>query len=348
VATEPNTADVLIRIEDLSKQFVTANSTIDRLRGRKRRVLRAVDEVSLEIRRGEVLALVGETGSGKTTLGRCLLGYHQPTSGRLWYEDVELTALSPAKRQKLRPKMQMVFQNPYGSLNPRMKVIDMLTEPLNVHMKLSKAAARTRAMELLDLVGLPASAGAKFPSMFSGGQRQRLSIARALSVNPSFVVADEPVSALDVSIQAQILRVLEEIRRQLGLTILFITHDLSVVRHVADRVAVMYLGRVVELAEVEELFRDPKHPYTRGLLEAVPSLVPGDAFRASTLMTGEIPSALDLPSGCHFNPRCGFARSGCLTNDPKIAQTDGHASACWADLDPVQFARWTPIGDRTT
>jgi oligopeptide/dipeptide ABC transporter ATP-binding protein len=244
--------------------------------------------------------------------------------------------------------MQMVFQNPYASLNPRMKVIDMLTEPLTVHMKLSKAAARTRAGELLELVGLQASAGDKFPSMFSGGQRQRLSIARALSVNPSFIVADEPVSALDVSIQAQILLVLEEIRRQLGLTILFITHDLSVVRHVADRVAVMYLGRVVELADVEELFRDPKHPYTRGLLEAVPSLVPGDSFRESSLMTGEIPSALALPSGCHFNPRCGLARSGCRTEDPKIDQTGGHASACWADLDPDRFATWAPIAEKTT
>ncbi len=341
-------SDALIRVEGLSKQFVTANSTIDRLRGRKPRVLRAVDDVSLEIRRGEVLALVGETGSGKSTLGRCLLGYHPVTSGRMWYEDVELTVLAPAKRREFRSKMQMVFQNPYGSLNPRMKVIDMLTEPLTIQRKLSKAAARTRAAELLDLVGLPSSAGAKYPSMFSGGQRQRLSIARALSVNPTFIVADEPVSALDVSIQAQILRVFEEIRRQLGLTILFITHDLSVVRHVADRVAVMYLGRIVELAEVEELFRDPKHPYTRGLLEAVPSLVPGDAFRESTLMTGEIPSALALPTGCHFNPRCGLVRSGCLTEDPKISEADQHASACWADLDPDRFAEWTPLEDRAS
>lgn len=337
----------LVRVENLSKEFVTSATVLDRLRRRQRRVLRAVDDVSLEVREGEVLALVGETGSGKSTLARCIMKFSEPTRGRILFEGQELTGVRGAELRTLRRGMQMVFQNPHASLNPRMRVGDAIAEPLLVHTSMTKREAAARVAELLELVGLQASAARRFPSMFSGGQRQRISIARALALKPRLLVADEPVSALDVSVQAQILAVLTTIREELGLTMLFITHDLSVVRYIADRVAVMYLGRVVEIGAVEDLFQRPKHPYTAALLEAIPSLVPGTRFREIATPKGEIPSAMNLPAGCRFHPRCPVARAGCATQDPPLVTLEAaHAAACWATIDPEAYASWPPLDGR--
>jgi oligopeptide/dipeptide ABC transporter ATP-binding protein len=334
----------LVRVEHLSKEFVTSATVLDRLRGRKRRVLRAVDDVSIDIHEGEVLALVGETGSGKSTLARCVMKFSEPTRGRVFFAGQDLTEVKGAELRRLRRGMQMVFQNPHASLNPRMRVGTAIAEPLLAHTAMTRREADARVAGLLELVGLPASAAGKYPSKFSGGQRQRISIARALAVQPQLLVADEPVSALDVSVQAQILAVLTAIRKELGLTMLFITHDLSVVRYIADRVAVMYLGRVVEIGAVEDLFQRPKHPYSRALLEAIPSLVPGSRFREIATPRGDIPSAMNLPSGCRFHPRCPIARAGCALEDPPLPMFEqAHAAACWASIDPRMHGSWPPL-----
>ncbi len=334
----------LMSVEHLSKLFVTSATVLDRLRGRPRRVLHAVDDVSLEIYEGEVLALVGETGSGKSTLARCLMRFIEPTSGRILFEGQDIRTLGEREFRKLRRGMQMVFQNPFASLNPRVRIGAAIAEPLLAHTSMSRVEVDSRVGQLLELVGLPDSARPKYPSMFSGGQRQRISIARALALQPRLLVADEPVSALDVSVQAQILAVLADIRAEFGLTMLFITHDLSVVRYVADRVGVMYLGRIVELAQVEDLFQRPRHPYTRTLLQAIPSLEPGSRFRDITTPEGEIPSAIQLPAGCRFHPRCPIARSGCTTEDPPLIELKaGHASACWAEIDPSKYGKWSRL-----
>jgi oligopeptide/dipeptide ABC transporter ATP-binding protein len=295
-------------------------------RPHRREVLRAVDGVDLAIEKGETLGLVGESGCGKSTLGRCIVGLETPAAGSVRYAG-EL--LWPKRTLEQRRRIQMVFQDPFSSLNPRMTVRQTLSELLRVHKIVPRDKIDARCRELLDLVGLPARSLDAHPRQFSGGQRQRVSIARALALEPEVLVADEPVSALDVSVQATVLNLLEDLQRQLSLTVLLIAHNMAVVRHVCDRVAVMYLGRIVEVAPVAELFADPRHPYTQGLLRAVPRLVPGRASEAVSV-AGDPPSPIDLPSGCRFHPRCPLAQAPlCHEQDPPLEQgAPGRFAAC--------------------
>ena len=271
--------------------------------------IKAVDGVSFNVRRGETLGLVGESGCGKTTTGRCILQLYKPTAGQIIFDGRELTGLASRELRMMRREMQVIFQDPYSSLNPRMTAGNIIGEPLVVHgLVKGKGEYRERVAELLQNVGLNPYMADRFPHEFSGGQRQRIGVARALSVGPKFIVADEPVSALDVSIQAQIINLLEDLQEQFNLTYLFIAHDLSVVRHISDRVGVMYLGHIVELADRGEIYLNPVHPYTRALLSAVPIPDPViDAQRERILLTGEVPSPLNPPSGCVFHPRCPAA-----------------------------------------
>jgi oligopeptide/dipeptide ABC transporter ATP-binding protein len=311
-----------------------------RLRGEPRAMLRAVDGVDLHVGKGELVGLVGESGCGKSTLGRCIVGLYEPTAGEIRFEGSPLESKrDPATRRR----MQMIFQDPYASLNPRMTVRQMLREVLRVHRIVPKESVDARCLELLGLVGLGARSLDAYPRQFSGGQRQRVSIARALALEPTLLVADEPVSALDVSVQATVLNLLDELRRTLGLSILLIAHNMAVVRHVCDRVAVMYLGRIVETADTPTLFSDPQHPYTRGLLRAIPRLVPG--LRTQVAVYGDPPSPVDLPSGCRFHPRCPIAQvPRCNENDPPLVAGRGHTehlAAChfaWTKAPPSHRA----------
>jgi oligopeptide/dipeptide ABC transporter ATP-binding protein len=320
-------AEALLQASGLHMHFPVGGSLFDRLGGREREVLRAVDGVDLEIWRGEALGLVGESGCGKTTLGRCIVGLYRPTAGEVRFEG----ELLPEKRGRAqRRRMQMVFQDPYSSLNPRMTVRQTLEELLRVHEMVSRSKVEERCRELLALVGLGNQFLDAYPRQFSGGQRQRVSIARALALEPDLLVADEPVSALDVSVQATVLRLLEKLRQELGLTLLFIAHNMAVVRHVCDRVAVMYLGRIVETAPTEKLFSDPRHPYTQGLLRAVPRIVPGRTS-ATKAVAGDPPSPIRVPGGCRFHPRCPLAQEVCHEEDPNLEtgpRVSEHAAAC--------------------
>ncbi|HEX2515294.1 MAG TPA: oligopeptide/dipeptide ABC transporter ATP-binding protein [Chloroflexota bacterium] len=297
---------------------------------RKVGAVRAVDGLSFSIRKGETMGLVGESGCGKSTTGRAILQLHRPTSGTVQFEGVELTRLKGEPLRKMRRQMQMIFQDPYASLNPRMTVGSIIGEPLDIHNLARGKEKQQRVEELLRVVGLNPYFANRYPHEFSGGQRQRIGIARALAVNPSFIVCDEPISALDVSIQAQIINLLEELQDEFGLTYLFIAHDLSVVRHISDRIAVMYLGKIVEVADRLELYENPLHPYTKALLSAVPIPDPTiERKRERIILTGDVPSPVAPPPGCRFHTRCPLADTICREQEPEFREvTPGHWAAC--------------------
>jgi len=320
--------DILLEVRRLRKYFpLTSGVLFQRQVG----LIKAVDDVSFSIRKGETLGLVGESGSGKTTTGRCILQLDRPTSGEILFGGRDLAQLDEAALRPVRRRMQVIFQDPYSSLNPRMTIGQIIGEPLRVHEILeAKGEIRDRVRKLLSVVGLNPTMTDRFPHELSGGQRQRVGIARALSLQPSFIVCDEPVSALDVSIQAQIINLLEDLQAQFGLTYLFIAHDLSVVRHIGDRVAVMYLGKIVEVAHRRELYEDPLHPYTKALLSAVPIPDPAvEAKRERIVLKGEVPSPLNPPCGCVFHPRCAMAIPECSQVVPELREVSpNHWVAC--------------------
>jgi oligopeptide/dipeptide ABC transporter ATP-binding protein len=318
--------DTLLEVSGLKKYFPITSGLLSRTTGQ----VKAVDGVTFYVRRGETLGLVGESGSGKTTAGRALLRLIEPTEGSVRFDGKDVVTMGREDLRMLRRRAQIVFQDPYGSLNPRMTVGDTLREVLTVHDLARGAAAQKRVRDLLEVVGLLPQHAGRYPHEFSGGQRQRIGIARALSVEPDFIVCDEPVSALDVSVQAQVLNLLQELQGRLGLAYLFIAHDLSVVEHVSDRIAVMYLGRIVELADARVLTRTPRHPYTKALLSAVPEPVPGGK-KNRTVLTGDIPSPSSPPSGCPFHPRCPhpLKDADCARIVPPLAEkAPGHFAAC--------------------
>ncbi len=312
----------LVRAREIGRTFTSGGG----LAG-GRRQLRAVDSVDLDILGGETLGIVGESGCGKSTLGRLLLALLVPSSGSVEFDGTDLASLSRAELRRLRRDMQIVFQDPYASLNPRMRVGNIIGECIEIHGIARGQAKRRAVLEMMERVGLSADTYDRYPHEFSGGQRQRIGIARALVLRPKFIVADEPVSALDVSIQAQILNLLADLKAEMSLTFAFISHDLRVVEHVSDRVAVMYLGRIVELASAADIYASPRHPYTQALLASVPSLEPGDAPRPVRL-SGDVPSPLAPPSGCAFHPRCPLAEERCSEQTPELRRIAGHEVAC--------------------
>ncbi|AFV76848.1 dipeptide ABC transporter ATP-binding protein [Thermus oshimai] len=320
--------NVLVEVKDLQKHFPIRGGILSRVVGS----VKAVDGVSFAIKKGEVLGLVGESGSGKTTVGRTLLRLIEPTGGRIFFGGEDITELPKDRLRPYRRRMQIIFQDPFSSLNPRMTVGDIIAEPLIIHGLAKDPKERTeRVAELLKLVGLSPDHMRRYPHEFSGGQRQRIGIARALAVAPEFIVADEPVSALDVSIQAQVVNLLQDLKEELGLTLLFIAHDLAVVEYISDRVAVMYLGKVMELASSRELYRNPKHPYTEALLSAVPIPDP-TVKRERIVLQGDIPSPINPPSGCVFRTRCRYALPECAHTVPELKEVaPGHFKACIRD-----------------
>ena len=327
-APRPKDDDILVDVRGLKMYFpVTEGVIISRVVAE----VKAVDGVSFFIKRGETLGLVGESGCGKTTTGRCILQLERATAGEILYNGKDLTKLTQKEMSPIREKIQVIFQDPFSSLNPRMKIGDILTEPMAVHNIITDKEGRdNRVRELLSLCGLNPKFADRYPHEMSGGQRQRVGIARALALNPEFIICDEAVSALDVSIQAQVINLLEDLRDEFGLTYLFISHDLSVIRHLCQRVAVMYLGHIVELAECDELYDNPIHPYTRALLAAVPIPDPAvEAKRAHEVVKGEVPSPINPPSGCVFHPRCPLAVGGCSKAIPEFREIKpGHWVAC--------------------
>jgi oligopeptide/dipeptide ABC transporter ATP-binding protein len=324
-----NDSEILLSVRNLVKTFPIKGG----LFGREIASVKAVSDVSFDIRKGETLGLVGESGCGKSTLGRCILRLIEPTSGQVLFKGADVTQLGASELRKLRRRMQIIFQDPYASLNPRMTVEEILGEPLDIHgLAPSREARRKRIFQLLELCGLRKEAISRYPHEFSGGQRQRICIARALAVEPEFIVCDEPVSALDVSIQAQIINLMQDLQKELGLTYLFIAHDLKVVEHISNRVAVMYLGKVVEMAQAEELYVSPRHPYTRALLSAIP--IPDPDYRKERIiLRGDVPSPISPPTGCYFHPRCPEAKDECKKARPELRslKSDGkipHEGAC--------------------
>jgi len=320
-------ANVLVRVENLVKHFPIHQGIIIQ---KQIGAVHAVDGVSFDVYQGETLGLVGESGCGKSTTGRTVLQLYRPTSGSVRFDGVDLVNLKGEELRLMRRKMQMIFQDPYASLNPRMTVGEIVGEPLVVHKIASQKEIEDRVANLLELVGLNPSFANRYPHEFSGGQRQRIGVARALALQPSFIVCDEPISALDVSIQAQVVNLLEDLQKQFNLTYLFIAHDLSMVRHISNRIAVMYLGIIVELADREELYLKPLHPYTQALLSAVPIPDPiADAKRARVILKGDVPSPVNPPSGCRFRTRCPIAESICAEQTPDFREAKpGHFVAC--------------------
>jgi oligopeptide/dipeptide ABC transporter ATP-binding protein len=339
--------DVLLEVTDLLKHFPIKSGS---LLGRQLGTVRAVDGVSLKVRRGRTLGLVGESGCGKSTLARVVTALQPATGGSIKLDGVELTTIKRGQMRALRRQVQMVFQDPYGSLNPRRRVGSILGEPFAIHDGPKGAARRAEVQQLLERVGLSADHYNRFPTEFSGGQRQRLGIARALALRPDLVVCDEPVSALDVSIQAQVLNLLEDLQEEFGLTYLFIAHDLSVVRHVSDEVAVMYLGKIVEQGPVESLYSRPQHPYTNALLSAVPdaTAITQRGTSNRVVLTGDVPSPASPPSGCRFHTRCPKAQELCSVEDPPLRPTDAdpsHVFACHFPVqagEPLSIGTWSP------
>ncbi len=322
----------LIRIENLTKNFpIYKGILIERQVG----AVQAVSNVNLEIKKGETFGLVGESGCGKSTLGRTVLKLYEPTSGKVFFRDIDFTSLKGEELRQTRKHMQMIFQDPYASLNPRLNVSEIITEPLEAHSIGNAKTQHEKVLELLDLVKMSRYYTNRYPHEFSGGQRQRIGIARALALEPEFIVLDEPISALDVSIQAQVVNLLEELQERLQLTYLFIAHDLSMVRHISDRVAVMYLGKLVEQARRNELYEDPLHPYTQSLLSAVPIPNPKrERDRRRNILEGEVPSPVNPPSGCHFHSRCPIAQDICKQEYPEWREiVDQHWVACHFPLE---------------
>lgn len=334
-----NSDSPLLVVDNLVKHFPVTKGVFSRQVG----AVRAVDGVSFAVPKGKTLSLVGESGCGKTTTGRCILRLLEPTAGRIVFSSVRVDEAGKSELRALRRSMQIIFQDPYGSLNPRMTVYSMLAEILRTHDLVPKAKRRDRIYELLDLVGLAPESADRYPHEFSGGQRQRIGIARALAVEPDLIVADEPISALDVSIQAQILNLMHDLQERLGLTYLFISHDLSVVRHVSDVVAVMYLGRIVEMGSVPDIFDEPLHPYTKALLAAVPVPDP-ERKRERITLPGDVPSPLNPPPGCHFHPRCPDAKAACSHKEQALVQvSEGHWVACDIHAPQAKHPRWTDV-----
>lgn len=311
----------LIQVNHLSKFFNLGNQNI----------LKAVNDLNFSVDEGETVGIVGESGCGKSTAGRTMMRLYEPTSGEVLFNGKNIYRMRGAELRQLRRDMQMIFQDPYASLNPRMTVMDIIGEALDVHkLASSRSERKKRVEELLELVNLQAEHASRYPHEFSGGQRQRIGIARALAVKPKFIIADEPISALDVSIQAQVVNLLQQLQRDMGLTYLFIAHDLSMVKHISNRVAVMYLGKIVELASSEDLYEDPRHPYTRALMSAIPIPDPEvEKKRERIVLSGDLPSPIQLPSGCPFHPRCPMATTKCTVDVPKFLEVKkNHFASC--------------------
>jgi oligopeptide/dipeptide ABC transporter ATP-binding protein len=315
-------SDTLIEVQDLKMHFpLTQGIIFQRVIGH----VRAVDGISFNIQRGKTLGLVGESGSGKTTIGRTIIRLYKPTEGKILFDKQDLAKLSGESLRQVRQHIQMIFQDPYASLNPRFTIGSLIAEPMHIYKLGSPQEIRERTEELLRVVGLRPEYIDRYPHEFSGGQRQRIVVARALAINPQFIIADEPVSALDVSVRAQVLNLLQRLQRQFHLTYLFVSHDLSVVRHVADRIAVMYLGKIVELADRDELYAAPKHPYTQALLSAVPIPDPNvERRRKRIILSGDLPSPINIPQGCRFHTRCPMAQSICREVEPAFEAKEGH------------------------
>ena len=321
----------ILKVKNLSKHFDVSPPLITRLVSREEKsILKAVEGIGFEIQQGETVSLVGESGCGKSTVARLVVKLYEPTNGEIFFGDQNFSGIKSRKELKpIRRRIQMIFQDPYASLNPRWRVFDIIAEPLRAHGIISdKQGLKRRITELLEQVSLSSADSEKFPHEFSGGQRQRISIARALASQPDFLVCDEPTSALDVSVQAQILNLMKKLQKELGLTYLFISHDLAVVSHLSDKVGVMYLGRLVEWADTKTLFRAPKHPYTKMLLDAIPDL--NLSGKARTPVAGEVPSPINPPSGCHFHPRCPWSNERCRTELPTLMDQQQQSVACHA------------------
>jgi len=314
----------LVEVRNLKKYFLTGGGPFG-----EKDAVRAVDDVSFYIKKKEVLGLVGESGCGKTTCGKVILRLIDSTSGNIYFDGYDITHLEKKEMMKFRRKMMIIYQDPFSSLDPRMTVGKTVAEPMEVHNTVSKKEKENRVIELMEKVGLTPDQINRYPHEFSGGQRQRIGIARALAIDPEFIVADEPVSALDVSIQAQIINLLQDLQKEFGLTLLFISHDLSIIKHISDRVAVMYLGKIVEMASKRELFDNPKHPYTEALLSAIP--IPNPRFRKKrAILMGDVPSPINPPSGCRFHTRCRYVKAICKEKEPELIDLrDGHYVACY-------------------